>query len=160
MSALFFEDYRVGAEYLTPARTITEADIALFAGLSGDYNPLHTDEEFARTTPYGTRIAHGVLGLAVVTGLKQRLGHGEGTTLAFLGLTWNFKAAVLAGDTMRARVRITGTRPSRKPGRGVVTQQVELLNQRGEVVADGEHTLLVRSRSDAAPAPLKEETSK
>ena len=81
--ARHFEDFEVGAETVTDSRTVTEADVVAFAGVSGDYNPLHVDVEFARTTPFGERIAHGLLGLAIASGLVSRTGAIEGTTLAF-----------------------------------------------------------------------------
>jgi acyl dehydratase len=152
LAALFLEDYRVGDVFETPARTVTEADVAAFAGLSGDFNPLHTDEEFAKTTIYGQRIAHGLLGLAIVTGLKQRLGISEGSVIAFLGLTWDFLRPLRIGDTVRARLRIAEVRPSRKPGRGVVRQEVELVNQAGEVIQKGEHAVMVRCRPSGPEA--------
>jgi len=146
MSGLYWEEFEVGQVYETPARTVTEADVSAFAGLSGDYNPLHTDAEYCKGTPFGERIAHGLLGLAIVSGLKARLGIMDGTALAFLGLNWNFKAPIRFGDTVRARITISDKRPTSKPDRGVIVQSIELINQRGEVVQSGEHTLLMRRK--------------
>lgn len=148
MPGLYWDEFDVGQVFDTPARTVTEADVAAFAGLSGDYNPLHTDVEYCKETPFGERIAHGLLGLAFVSGLKARLGIMDGTTLAFLGINWSFKAPIRFGDTVHARITISDKRATSKPDRGVVVQSIELVNQRGEVVQCGEHTLLMRRKSD------------
>lgn len=144
----YFEDFELGDEFLTPRRTITEADVAMFAGLSGDYNPLHTDAVMAEQTIFGERIAHGLLGLAVVTGLKQRLGLFDGTVIAFLGITWNFKAPIRIGDTIQTKVVIAEKRDTSKSDRGIIVQHVQLLNQHEEVVQEGHHTLMMKRRKD------------
>src|SRR6202000_983849 len=96
----------VGDEFTTPGRTIGEYEIAQFAGLSGDYNPIHTDATFAAASPFGQRIAHGLLGLSVLTGLVNRLGIFETCTIALLGIEdWRFISPVFAGDTVQ-RVRL------------------------------------------------------
>src|SRR5690554_979593 len=100
-SALYFDDLQVGGRHTSPARTITEADVVNFAGVSGDYNPLHTDAEASKSTPFGQRIAHGLLGLSVASGLAARAGLTEGSVEAFTGLSWKFKAPILFGDTVR-----------------------------------------------------------
>jgi 3-hydroxybutyryl-CoA dehydratase len=150
-TALYFEDIAVGLEIASPARTITEHDVVAFAGLSGDYNPLHTDAEFARGTPFGQRIAHGMLGLAVATGLAARLGILEGTALAFLGLDWKFRKPVFLGDTVHAVIAVTGAKDMPAMGGGIVTFAVRLLNQRDEIVQRGTWNILMRARGDAAP---------
>jgi len=143
---LYFEEFAVGQKMESPARTVSEADIVLFAGLSGDYNPLHTDAEFAKGTPYGQRIAHGLLGLAIASGLAARAGFIEGTAQAFLGLEWKFKGPVLIGDTLRIRAEVTKLRAMPSMGGGVVVFAVNVLNQREQVVQQGEWSLLVKSR--------------
>ncbi len=143
---MYFEDATVGETHVTPARTITETDVMLFAGLSGDYNPLHTDAEFGKNTVFKERIAHGLLGLAVTTGLKARLGLFDGTVVAFLGLTWDFKKPIFFGDTIHARFTIVEKRETKHPDRGIIVQAVQVLNQRGEVVQEGRHTTMVRRR--------------
>lgn len=147
MTPLYFEDFEVGAEFVTRSRTITEADVVAFAGLSGDFNPLHIDEEFGKTTIFGTRIAHGLLGLSVASGLINQLGIGEGTVMAFLGLTWNFKGVIRFGDTLTVRQRLSEKRETSKSDRGIIRMAITVLNQRGEVVQEGEHVLMVRRRS-------------
>lgn len=145
--ALHFEDFEVGTETVTDSRTLTEADVAAFAGLSGDYNPLHVDAEFAKSTPFGERIAHGLLGLAVASGLTSRTGTIEGTTLAFVGMEWRFTAPILFGDTITVHSRVVETRETSKPDRGIVRFEVQVVNQRGEVVQEGTQTLLMKRRT-------------
>ena len=147
--ARFFEEMEPGLEVRTPSRTVTEHDVVAFAGLSGDYNPLHTDAEFARTTPFGERIAHGLLGLSMATGLAARLGILEGTVLAFLGLDWKFRKPVMFGDTVHAILKVDGAKAMPSMGGGVVSFNVRLLNQDDEVVQRGSWSILVRSRDDA-----------
>lgn len=149
MPGLYYEDFAVGQQWLSPRRTVTEADIVAFAGVSGDFNPLHTDEEFCRNeTPFGGRIAHGALVLSIATGLKFRLGLTEGTLIAFLGMQeWNFKGPVRIGDTVAVRVIIESLRATKHPERGVVVQRVQVINQKGEVVQEGLHNLLMRRRA-------------
>jgi acyl dehydratase len=152
MSALYFEDFEVGAEYVTTGRTIAEADILQFAALTGDWNQLHTDEEYSRAAPYGGRIAHGLFGLALMEGMKYRLGHTDGTAIASLGWTVKFVLPIHIGDTVRVRYRIAAKRETRHAERGIVTEAVYLLNQRGEVVTEAEHLLMLRRRP-GQPAP-------
>ena len=143
---LYFEEFEQGQVVTSPGRTIAEADVMAFAGLSGDYNQLHTDAEFARETPYGQRIAHGLLGLAAASGLAARAGFLEGTTQAFVGLTVKFRAPVFLGDTIHLRATVSKLRPMPSMGGGMVVFAMELLNQRGEVVQEGDWTLLMRGR--------------
>jgi acyl dehydratase len=142
----YFEDIQVGEEYLSPGRTVTEADIVAFAGLSGDYNVLHTDAEYMKTSIFGERIAHGLLGLAIQSGLGARAMSRPFATMAFLGLRWRFKGPIKIGDTIKVRLRITDKRETSKPDRGIVTVQRTVLNQRGEVVQEGETEIMVERR--------------
>jgi acyl dehydratase len=147
--SLYFEDVEVGMRFESPSRTITEADIVNFAGVSGDFNPLHTDEVFAKDTIYGRRIAHGVLALSVVTGLRQRMGTFDGTLMGFLEIrSWRFRAPVFPGDTIRAITSVAELRETSKPDRGVMVQGIEVLNQDGDIVQDGEFVTLLRRRTD------------
>ncbi len=142
----YYEDLEVGEEFLTPGRTVTEADVVTYAGFSGDYNPLHTDEEFAKTTVFGRRILHGPAAFCIATGLVARLGLVDGTAIAFLGMTWDLKGPIFIGDTIRVRERVQEKRLTRKPGRGIVTFEVEILNQRGEVVQSGQWKVMLATR--------------
>ena len=140
---LNFEELEVGATFTTASRTITEADVVAFAGLSGDWNPLHTDETFAQKTPFGTRIAHGALVLSAATGLANQSGIWEGTTLALIEMTTKFAGAVRFGDTIRMEQKVVAKKESSKPDRGVVTVESRVLNQRDETVLEGTWTLLM-----------------
>jgi acyl dehydratase len=146
-NALFFDDFKVGQSWLTPRRTISEADIVMFAGLTGDYNPVHTDEEFAKQTPFGTRILHGPAVFAIATGLEFRLGLKEGTAIAFLGMTWNLKAPVKMGDTIHVYQRVDAVRLTSNPNRGIVTFWVEVRNQAGAVCQDGDWKVMFQTRA-------------
>lgn len=136
---LYLDEFYVGQSWVSPARTITEADLVAFAGISGDFNPLHTDEEFSKQTQFGGRIFHGPGVFAIATGLESRLGIKEGTAIAFLGMAWNLKGAVTIGDTIHVEQTVSEVRPSSsKPDRGIVTFDVEVKNQRGEVCHNGQ----------------------
>src|SRR2546430_16588397 len=119
-SRRFFDDIAVGEEYESPGRTVTEADIVLFAGLSGDYNVLHTDAEFMKQSIFGERIAHGLLGLSIQAGLFTRATQPY-ATLAFVGLRWQVKGPIKIGDTIRVRARVSAKKETSQGDRGVVT---------------------------------------
>ena len=121
--------------------------MAAYAGLSGDYNPLHTDAEFAAKTPFKQRIAHGMLGMSVMTGLASRTGMLDGSALAFLGIEeWKFQKPIFLGDTIHVRMTVADIRPSSRPGSGVLKRLVEIVNQRGEVTQSGRLVTLIRAR--------------
>lgn len=146
---LVYEEFALDQVWVTQARTVTEGDIALFCGLSGDFNPLHSDEEFCRSTPFGTRIAHGPLGLSMAIGLMSQLNLINGTAMALLNLNWDFRGPVKPGDTIHARVTTAAVRRAGS-GNGVVTLRFEVINQSAAVVQDGTATLLMKSRNGAA----------
>jgi acyl dehydratase len=141
---LTFEEFEVGDSAKSPARTITEADIALFAGLSGDYNGLHTDVEYAKETMFGQRVAHGLLGLSVASGLAWRTGFLDGTVEAFTGMEWKFRGPIVIGDTIHVEAEVIRKKAMRRLGGGFIVFSVVLLNQRDEVVQKGTWTVLVR----------------
>jgi acyl dehydratase len=147
---LWFEEFEEGKERLSPGRTITESDVAAFAGLTGDYSQVHTDEEFCKRTEFGTRIAHGLLGLSIAQGLAWRTNYTQGTGVASLAWNrWTFHKPIFIGDTVRVRWTPTSKRASSsKPGMGIITEWVELVNQRQEVVQSGEHITMVRRRPE------------
>ena len=141
----WFEEIEVGEESESPGRTVTETDLVIFAGLSGDYNVLHTDAEFMKSSIFGERIAHGLLGLAIQSGLFSRAGVPY-ATLGFGTLRWKFKGPIKIGDTIRVRGRVTAKKEAPEPDRGVVTVERQVLNQRDEVVQAGETELIVERR--------------
>lgn len=143
---LYLEDYEIGKEYVSQNRTITEADVVNFAGLSGDFNPLHMDEVSAKEGIFGTRIAHGALGFIVSTGLSNMMGIAEGTTIAFLECTVKYPAPLKIGDTVRVIITPTEVKHSSKPGKGVLTQNVKLVNQDDVVVMESDQKIMVKSR--------------
>jgi acyl dehydratase len=141
---LTFDQFNAGDVFVCQARTVTEADTVNFAGVSGDYNPLHTDEEFGKTTPFGSRIVHGVLGLAIATGQANQLGVFEGTTIALMTQTIKYTGAVKFGDTIHLELKVAEKKESSRPDRGVVTFDATVLNQQGKSVIDGQWVLLMK----------------
>lgn len=139
----YFEEFAVGDEFTTPSRTITEAHIVSFANLSGDFNPLHVDEEFAKKTMFGGRIAHGLLGLSIYTGLMHELGLVVGTVMAFMGLTWRFTAPIKAGDTITGKMKVKEKKEAKRADRGVIVFEGWVVNHRGERTSEGEMTLMM-----------------
>ncbi len=146
---LYFEEFSLGQKIKTPSRTITETDVVNFAGLSGDYNALHTDAVFAQATPYGQRIAHGVLVLSIATGLAARHGFIEGTALAFRELSWKFNAPVFIGDTIYMEATVSALKPIARLGGGMVILSAVMFNQRHEAVQKGEWRVLMKSKPAA-----------
>ncbi len=159
MQPLFFEDFQPGLELLTGPRELTQADVMAFAEVSGDMNPLHLDDAYARSRGYRGRIAHGVLGLAAVTGLIGELGLTRGTLLALLGIAWSFRHPVQPGDVLRARLKVLETRVSRGSCRGIVRLGVSALNQWDQPVQEGTLTLLVRTRAEATDREMASPTA-
>lgn len=143
-SGRYFEEFEIGGVDETAARTITETDVMLFAGLSGDYNQLHTDAEFAKGTHFGERVAHGLLGLSIASGLASRLGFIEGTAEAFIGLEWKFRGPILIGDTIHVRLEVRKKQEMSRLGGGFVVLDVAVLNQRDETVQKGTWTVLIK----------------
>jgi acyl dehydratase len=144
---LYFEDVEVGFRFETPRRTVTEADLVNFAGVSGDFNPLHSDKLFAEQSIYGERIAQGVLVLSMVMGLRLRTGLFDGTLMGFLEIRgWRFLAPVHIGDTIRVVNEITELRETSKPDRGIMVQRLDVLNQDDAVAQSGEFVTMLRRR--------------
>lgn len=145
----YWEDLEIGEEHTTPSRTVTEADVVNFAGISGDFHELHTNEELCKTTAFGTRIAHGLLGLTLASGLIARTEFWLQTSknlIAFIGLEWKFKVPIKIGDTITLKVRVADKKETKNPERGVCTLKRELYNQRGEMVQEGETKLMYKRR--------------
>ena len=146
MTSRFFEDFEVGEQFTTAARTLTEADLVRFAELSGDHHRLHLDEAYAKATPFGGRIAHGLLGLSIASGLWVGLGLLEESIIAFLGLEWKFVAPIHIGDAVRAEVTVREKKETRRSDRGIVVFEVRVLDQQNDPVQEGSWTLLVRRK--------------
>lgn len=147
MAGLYFEEFTVGQSITTVGRTISEDAIFTFAGLTGDYNQIHTDAAFAAKTQFGQRVAHGLLGLSVATGLIMRTGLLEGTVLAFREIQdWKFVKPIYIGDTVHAVLTVSETKALPRIGGGSLIAQVELVNQNGEVLQKGTLNLLVLSK--------------
>jgi len=149
----YFEDIEIGEEWTTASRTLTESDIVWYAGLSGDFEEVHVSEEFARETVFGQRIGHGLLGLAILDGLKTRTSLVTGVmTIASLGWTWDFKKPIRPGDTLRGHFRIREMRRTSRGDRGILFIQCELLNQHGDILQQGETRLMVACRTTVETA--------
>ena len=143
----YYEEYEIGTSIETPRRTILDADIVQFAGLTADFNPLHTDDLFAKQSDFGGRTAHGPMLIGMAFGLASRAGLLDGTALALLGIAWKFSLPVRPGDTVLVRVHILAKRPTRKPDRGIVELQMDIVNQRAEIVQTGTANILMKRQS-------------
>ncbi len=146
----YYEELPEGREFACGEREIGDAEIAAFAELSGDRNPLHLDEEYARGTAFGGRVAHGALGIAVATGLIAQSGLTAGTLVALLGLDWRFVAPIRPGDRLSLKLRVAARRDLSGRDRGVVKFVAELVNQRGELAQSGEIVELIRRSAPLA----------
>jgi len=142
---LYWDDFDVGQEFHSPGRTVTETDVVNFAGLSGDFNPLHMDESFARESSFGRRMAHGALIQALMTGMIGQLGIFEGTTVALRRLDSTFKSAVFFGDTLFASISVVEKKQLRG-GQGLIFFSTSVKNHDDHVVAAGQWTLLLKTR--------------
>jgi 3-hydroxybutyryl-CoA dehydratase len=145
----YLEDFEVGQKAVSPGRTVTETDIVMFAGLSGDWDQLHTNAEFMKNSPFGQRIAHGMLTLSIATGLALRtMGRPPIEVLAFLGMDKvRLTAPVFIGDTIRVESEVVEVRPSKSsPGAGILKFKNTVKNQRDEDVATWEAALMVSMR--------------
>src|SRR4030065_2901220 len=144
---LWFEEFEIGQRIITPARTITESDIVSLAGLSGDYNQIHTDAEFSIKTPFGKRVAHGLLVLSIISGLAMRTGVLEGTVIAFREINnWKFSLPVFIGDTIHVELNIMETKPVSRLGGGSLVIEISVKNQRDELTMKGTWTAIVASK--------------
>jgi len=141
-----FEDFAIGDTGTSVGRTVTETDIVDFAALSGDWNQIHTDVEYAAGTMYKERIAHGLLVLSIASGLAVRMGFMEGTVQAFMGLDWQFRGPTKIGDTVRVHAEVTELKPMPRLNGGLVTFRMQILNQRDEIVHRGTWSVLMKSK--------------
>lgn len=145
----YYEELEIGRRFETPRRTVIDADIGTFAGLTADFNPLHMDEVFAAESDFKGRITHGPMIVGMAFGLASRAGLMDGTVLGLLEIAWTFKKPVRPGDTISAVVTVLDKRLTKQPDRGVVTLQLDVLNQRGEIAQVGRAKVLVRRKETA-----------
>lgn len=144
---LYYEDCEPGLKVTTPARTITESDIMQFAGISGDWNPMHVDAEYAKTTPFGERIAHGLLGLSIASGLAMQLGFLDRTVEAFTGIDWKFRAPIRIGDTIHVDAEVVKKKAMPGGGSGgFVTFKLTVKNQNDETTQRGTWMLIIKGK--------------
>lgn len=141
---LFYEEIEIGLSFDTGALVVTESHIVQFAGLSGDFFDVHMDDQFARDLGFPARIAHGLLGLILTDGLKNR-AQTAFAGVASLNWNWNFRRPIFAGDRIKASVTVTDKRLSKRADRGILTLSFALTNQKGEIVQDGSNLLMVRT---------------
>jgi len=145
---MYFEEFVVGEKYFSAARTITEGDIVSFAGLSGDFNQIHTDSEFAKNASYGKRIAHGLLVTSIASGLLAQSGISEGTVMAFREISaWKFVKPVYIGDTVRVEAEVMAAKALRRLGGGAVDLELVVLNQYDDIAMKGTWKVLIAGRS-------------
>ena len=150
MHTYFLDDFKPGQVFTSAGRTITEADLTFFSMISGDWNPIHADAEFASKTRYGQRVVHGTLGIAICTGMLQQLGIFEESVIAMHNLRkWKFLAPLLIGDTVHLELEILGVEPGKSGKSGKVGRRFRLVNQAGVVVQEGDSDALVLTREAA-----------
>ncbi len=144
---MFFEEFEVGHRINTASRTVTETDIVLFAGLSGDFNQIHIDAEYSKTTPFGARVAHGLLGLSIASGLVVQTGFMEGTIMAFREINeWKFIKPIFIGDTIHVETEVKEVKAIPRIGGGSIVIVLDVKNQSGDTVMKGSWTALIAGR--------------
>jgi acyl dehydratase len=150
MSPLYFEDLIIGQKLVSAGRTVTEADIVMFAGLSGDYNPIHTNEEWCRNSQFKRRVAHGMLTASIASGLIFRLGFLDGTGMAHLGTTMKFLAPVFAGDTIHIELEFLSKKEVDQK-RGIFSAKMDVVNQENKTVETEQITIMIaRKQQESA----------
>jgi acyl dehydratase len=151
-SSIYWEDLPVGTSYMTSSRTITEADVAAFAALTGDFNRVHVDAEYAKGTIFGQRIAHGMLVAAFMAGLTSRSIPNqlmEGALFSVLENRLKFPKPTFIGDTIRVEIEVVEQKQTSRPDRGIIGFMRKAINQRGEMVAELAATCLLKRRAPA-----------
>ena len=150
---LYFDDLEIGQEWVSGGRTVTEADIVAFAGFSGDFNPIHIDHEFAKTTPFRKPIAHGFAVFSIASGLSTHAPANR--TIALLGVReWKFSNPVFIGDTIHLESRVVEKTVRGVGKRGEVAWHRKIINQDGKVVQEGVMLTMVECRPKVAAAPV------
>jgi acyl dehydratase len=147
---LYFEEFSIGQKIMTAGRTVTESDVVAFAGVSGDYNQIHVDAQYAETGPFGQRVAHGLLVLSIVSGLAVQTGVMERTVIAFREIAeWKFSKPVFLGDTVRGIMEVTALKPFPRLGGGSVEIAFTVRNQKDEAVMTGKWVVIIQNRPAA-----------
>ena len=146
----YYEDLTIGQKFSTASRTVTEADVVGFAGLSGDYNQIHIDARYAAQGPFGQRVAHGLLVLSIISGLAVQTGIMDRTVIAFREIAdWKFSKPVFFGDTVRGEMEVVGLKPFPRLGGGAADIAITVKNQKDESVMSGKWVILLQSRPAA-----------
>ncbi|MGH2581948.1 MAG: MaoC/PaaZ C-terminal domain-containing protein [Anaerolineales bacterium] len=144
---MYFDEFEVGQRIVSAGRTVTEADIVLFSGLSGDFNQIHVDAEYSKSTPFGARVAHGILGLSIASGLVVQTGFMEGTIMAFREINeWKFSKPIYIGDTIHVETEVKETKALPRIGGGSILIALDVKNQNGESLMKGTWTALIAGR--------------
>lgn len=144
---MYFEEFQIGQKIITSGRTITESDIVNFAGVSGDYTEIHTNAEYSSQTPIGQRIAHGLLGMSIASGLAAQTGVMDGTVLVFREIkNWKFIKPIFIGDTVHAELSVIDTKLIPRISGGSVEIEISLINQGEEIIMKGLWSVLMASR--------------
>ncbi|MEX2144168.1 MAG: MaoC/PaaZ C-terminal domain-containing protein [Anaerolineales bacterium] len=144
---MYFEEFKVGLHIISAARTVTEGDIVLFAGLSGDFNQIHIDAEYSKNTPFGARVAHGLLGLSIASGLLVQTGFMEGTVMAFREVNeWKFIKPIYIGDTIHVEAEVKETKAIPRISGGSIHIVLDVKNHKGDTVMKGTWTALIAAR--------------
>jgi len=144
---MYFEEFQAGQKITSTGRTVTEADIVAFAGLSGDFTQIHTDAEYSKNTPAGQRIAHGLLILSIASGLAAQTGVLEGTVIVFREISeWKFIQPVFIGDTIHVELDVMETKAMPRVGGGTVAIELKVKNQHDQTVTKGTWTVLMASK--------------
>lgn len=151
-SAMYFEDFAPGQVFVTGGRTITETDLTMFSMLTGDWNAIHSDADFAAQTRFGQRLVHGSFGIGLAIGLMHGLGIFEGSAVAMLGVSdWRFEKPILIGTTLHLRLEVLETEPGRTGRTGRIGREFQLRDGSGELFQRGRSDVLVLTRAGAAP---------
>jgi acyl dehydratase len=146
---MYFEEFEVGQKIVSAGRTVTETDIVNFAGLSGDFNQIHTDSTYSSKSPAGQRVAHGLLGAAIASGLAVQTGVMEGTVIYFREINeWKFVKPIYIGDTIHVEIEVLETKAMRRIGGGSVIIALDVQNQANETVMKGNWTVLIASKPE------------
>lgn len=144
---VYFEDIFIDKEIYTARRTVLDADVTNFAGISGDYNPLHIDDEYAKINIFGKRIAHGALGIAIMTGQVNQLGIFEGTTIALLEMTNKFKNPIIIGSTVHTVIVPRKKSLTKNSSKGIVEFDVLLKSHEGKTLIEANWVLMMACRN-------------